>query len=33
MPSGDVFLGNTQVEEDTSSVWISRASKIVRAFR
>jgi hypothetical protein len=33
VPSGDVFLGNTQVEEDTSSVWISRAAKIVRAFR
>jgi len=33
VPSGDVFLGNTQVEEDTAPVWISKAAKVVRAFR
>lgn len=33
MPSGDVFLGNTQIEEDTAPVWISKAAKVVRAFR
>jgi hypothetical protein len=31
-PSGDVLLGNTQMEQDTLSVWLSRASKVVRAF-
>jgi hypothetical protein len=33
VPSGDVFLGNTQVEEDTAPVWIAKAAKVVRAFR
>lgn len=32
-PRGDVFLSNTQIEEDTASVWLSRAAKVVRAFR
>lgn len=30
---GDVVLGTTQIEEDTASVWLSKASKVVRAFR
>jgi 3-methyladenine DNA glycosylase Mpg len=33
VPSGDVFLGNTQIEEDTAPVWIAKAAKVVRAFR
>jgi len=32
-PQGDVVLGSTQIEEDTASVWFSKAAKIVRAFR
>lgn len=32
-PSGDVVLGSTQIEEDTASVWFTKASKVVRAFR
>jgi hypothetical protein len=32
-PSGDVVLGDTQIEKDTASVWLSRATKVVRAFR
>ena len=32
-PSGDVLLGDTQMEQDTSSVWLSKASKVVRSFR
>jgi len=32
-PSGDVVLGNTRAERDTASVWLSRAQKVVRAFR
>lgn len=32
-PTGDVVYGNTQIEQDVSSVWFSRAAKIVRAFR
>jgi hypothetical protein len=32
-PHGDVVLGSTQIEEDTASVWFSKAIKIVRAFR
>lgn len=31
--TGDVVLGTTQIEEDTASVWLSKASKVVRAFR
>jgi hypothetical protein len=31
--SGDVVLGTTQIEEDTASVWLTKASKVVRAFR
>lgn len=31
--AGDVVLGSTQIEEDTASVWLSLASKVVRAFR
>jgi hypothetical protein len=33
VPSGDVVLGDTQMEQDTASVWLSRAAKVVRAFR
>jgi hypothetical protein len=32
-PTGDVVLGGAQIEEDTASVWFSKAAKIVRAFR
>jgi hypothetical protein len=32
-PSGDVVLGGAQIEEDTASVWFSKAAKVVRAFR
>jgi hypothetical protein len=32
-PAGDVVLGGAQIEEDTASVWFSKAAKIVRAFR
>jgi hypothetical protein len=32
-PSGDVVLGGAQIEEDTASVWFSKATKVVRAFR
>jgi len=32
-PLGDVVFGNTRAEEDTAGVWISRATKVVRAFR
>jgi hypothetical protein len=31
--AGDVVLGSTQIEEDTASVWLSLAAKVVRAFR
>ena len=31
--TGDVVLGTTQIEEDTASVWLSKAAKVVRAFR
>lgn len=31
--AGDVVLGSTQIEDDTASVWFSKASKVVRAFR
>jgi hypothetical protein len=32
-PVGDVVLGGAQIEEDTASVWFSKAAKVVRAFR
>lgn len=32
-PAGDVVLGGAQIEEDTASVWFSKAAKVVRAFR
>jgi hypothetical protein len=32
-PGGDVVLGDTHIEQDTSAVWFSLAAKVVRAFR
>lgn len=32
-PTGDVLFGSTQIEEDTASLWLSKATKVVRAFR
>lgn len=32
-PTGDVVFGSSQIEEDTASVWFSKAVKVVRAFR
>lgn len=33
VPTGDVVLGDTQIEQDTAAIWISKAAKVVRGFR